>query len=138
MDNMFYFFYKIIFRLNKEKDDIRNAYVYFNFIHKTVTSHNLEREPIILLISFSCSQRHENTLADQSKHTYYSNYFIKLKKQTYEIPKTLPLLLMVQRSTEYLQARAPRKNGPNGLQQMSALSHPQSVAMECRILQHCR
>ena len=41
--NMFYFFYKIIFCLNKKKDDIRSAYVYFNFIrHKTVNSHNLE------------------------------------------------------------------------------------------------
>ena len=39
---MFYFFYKLIFRLNKEKDDIRSAYVYFNFFHETVTSHNLE------------------------------------------------------------------------------------------------
>ena len=25
-ENMFYFFYKIIFRLNKKKDDIRSAY----------------------------------------------------------------------------------------------------------------
>ena len=42
-ENMFYFFYKIIiFRLNKEKDDIRSAYVYFNFFHETVNSHNLE------------------------------------------------------------------------------------------------
>ena len=53
-DNMFYFFYKIIiFRLNKEKDDIRSAYVYLNFFHETVTSHNLETEPTILLTSFS-------------------------------------------------------------------------------------
>ena len=42
-ENMFYFFYKInIFRLNKEKDDIRSTYIYFNFFHETVTSHNLE------------------------------------------------------------------------------------------------
>ena len=34
-DNMFYFFNKIIiFRLNKEKDDLWNMYVYFNFIQK--------------------------------------------------------------------------------------------------------
>ena len=33
-DNMFYFFYKIIiFCFNKEKDYIRNAYVYLNFSH---------------------------------------------------------------------------------------------------------
>ena len=48
-DNMFYFFYKTIFRLNKEKDDIRSAYVYFNFIHETINSHNLEKGPTILL-----------------------------------------------------------------------------------------
>ena len=36
---MFYFFYKIIiFRLNKEKDDIRSAYVYFSFFYETVNS----------------------------------------------------------------------------------------------------
>ena len=39
-ENMFYFFYKIIiFRINKEKDNIRSAYVFF---HETVNSHNLE------------------------------------------------------------------------------------------------
>ena len=47
---MFYFFYKIIiFRLNKEKDDIRSAHVYSNFVHETVNSHNLEAEPTMLL-----------------------------------------------------------------------------------------
>ena len=70
---MFYFFYKInIFRLNIEKDDIRCAYAYFNFIHETVNSHNLEKEPAILLTSFSCFI----SLVDQSKRTYYPNYFI--------------------------------------------------------------
>ena len=39
---MFYFFYNIIYRRNKEKDDIRSADVSFNFIHETVNSHNLE------------------------------------------------------------------------------------------------
>ena len=39
---MFYFFYKIIFRRKKEKDVIQSGYVNFNFIHKTVNSHNLE------------------------------------------------------------------------------------------------
>ena len=38
---MFYFFY-IIFRLNKEKDDIRSAYAYFDFFHETVNSYKLE------------------------------------------------------------------------------------------------
>ena len=38
-----YLFYKIIiFRLNKKKDDIRSANVYFDFFHETVNSHNLE------------------------------------------------------------------------------------------------
>ena len=47
-DNMFYFFYKIIiFRFNKEKDYKQSAYVYLNFFHETVTSHNLETEPTI-------------------------------------------------------------------------------------------
>ena len=42
-EKMFYFFYKIIiFHLNKKKDDIRSAYVYFDFFHETVNSHNLE------------------------------------------------------------------------------------------------
>ena len=51
-ENMFYFFYKIIiFRLNKEKDDIRSAYVYFNFFHKTVCS---RKQPTVMLTSFSC------------------------------------------------------------------------------------
>ena len=55
-DNMFYFFYKIIvFGFSKEKDDIRNAYVYFNFFHETVTSHNLETELTILLTPFRAS-----------------------------------------------------------------------------------
>ena len=54
-ENMFYFFYKIlIFRLNKEKDDMRSAYVYSNFFHETVTSHNLEIAPTTLLTPFSC------------------------------------------------------------------------------------
>ena len=39
---MFYFFHKIVFRLYKERDDdIRSAYVYLNFFHETVNSHNL-------------------------------------------------------------------------------------------------
>ena len=54
-ENIFYFFYKIIvFRFNKEKNNIRSACVYFNFFHETVTSHNLEIEATILLTSFLC------------------------------------------------------------------------------------
>ena len=32
----------IIFRPNKEKDNIGSAYLHFNFFHETVNSHNLE------------------------------------------------------------------------------------------------
>ena len=54
-ENIFYFFYNIIiFRLNKEKNVIRSSYVYFNFFHENVNSHNLEIEPTILLTSFPC------------------------------------------------------------------------------------
>ena len=54
-ENMFYFFYKIIiFRLNREKDGKRSAYVNLNFFYGTVMSHNLETEPTTLLTSFSC------------------------------------------------------------------------------------
>ena len=49
MDNIFYFFYKIIFRLNKETGNIQSLYVYFNFFHETVNSHNLEIEPTICI-----------------------------------------------------------------------------------------
>ena len=41
-DNMFYLFYKFISYVNKEKDFIRSAYVYLNFFHETLNSHNLE------------------------------------------------------------------------------------------------
>ena len=42
-ENMFYFFHKIIiFCRNKEKDDVRSAYVYFNFFYETINSHILE------------------------------------------------------------------------------------------------
>ena len=40
---MFFLFYIIIiFHHNKDKDDIRSAYVYFNFFHETVNSNDLE------------------------------------------------------------------------------------------------
>ena len=49
-ENIFYLCYEItIYRFNKEKDYIRSAYVYLNFFHETVTSHNLETEATILL-----------------------------------------------------------------------------------------
>ena len=52
-ENMFYFFYKIvIFRLKKEKDDKRSAYVYFDLFHETINSHILEKKPTILVKSF--------------------------------------------------------------------------------------
>ena len=55
-ENAFYFFCKIIIlRFNKEKDCIQSAYdVYLNFFHETITSHDLETEPTILLTTFSC------------------------------------------------------------------------------------
>ena len=76
-NNMFYFFYEIIiFRLNKEKDYIRSAYVYLNFFHKTVTSCNLETEPNIFLVLHSAI----NTLVDQSKRLeLLSKLFYKMK-----------------------------------------------------------
>ena len=50
---MFYFIYKIIiFRLNKERDDIRRAYVYFSFFYETVNSHNLETANHIAYVIF--------------------------------------------------------------------------------------
>ena len=73
---MFYSFYEIIvFRLNKERDDIRSTYVYLSLVHETVNSHNLEIEPTTLLTSFSC-------FIALGKHTcrrtYYPNYFINV------------------------------------------------------------
>ena len=66
---MFYFFYKtIVFSVYKEKDDIRSAYCKFSQIGESQTT--LQRP-------FRASQRHEITLVDQSKPTYYPNYFIK-------------------------------------------------------------
>ena len=53
MEDMFYFIYKIIFGINKEQDDIRSAYLYFNFFHETVNSQNLETANHIAQ-SFSC------------------------------------------------------------------------------------
>ena len=76
-DIMFYFFYKIIFCFNKEKDFIRSAFVYLNFFHETVTSHNLKTEATILPTSFRSSYPYENTHVDQSKRLYYPHYFKK-------------------------------------------------------------
>ena len=75
MENMFYFFYKIIFRRNKKKDDKRDAYVYFNFFHETVNSHNLETANHIAHVIFVIHSAMK-TLIDQSKRSYYPNYFI--------------------------------------------------------------
>ena len=50
---MLYFFYKIIiFRLNKEKDDIRSTYVHYNFFCETVNQ-LIRRQFIMSLTSFS-------------------------------------------------------------------------------------
>ena len=58
---MFYVFYKIVgFSVNKEKDDKLYEAL-------TVNSHNLETTNHVLM---------SNTLVDQSKPTYYPNYFI--------------------------------------------------------------
>ena len=51
-ENMFYLFYEVIFHLKKEKDDIRSVYVYFNFFHETVNSHNLETANHIAQVIF--------------------------------------------------------------------------------------
>ena len=67
-DNMFYFFYEImIFSLNKEKDEIRSAYC--KFLQLGNSQPYCSRH-------FSALQCYENTLVDQSKRTYYPNYFI--------------------------------------------------------------
>ena len=66
---MFYFFYKIIiFIVNKEKDNIRSAYC--KFLQLGDKPHCSRH--------FHASRRYENTLVDQSKRTYYANYFITL------------------------------------------------------------
>ena len=81
MENMFYFFYKIIIFhfLNKEIDDIQSVKVYFNFFHEPVTCHNLETAHHIGHVIFVLhSTMKIHCLVDQSKRTYYPNYFIIL------------------------------------------------------------
>ena len=52
-ENMSYFFYKIIiFRLNKEKGEIRSAHVYYYFLNEPVISHNLETAKHIAYVIF--------------------------------------------------------------------------------------
>ena len=52
-------------------------YVYFNFFHETVNSHNL-RQPTILLILFSCFiQCRTHLQTNQNTHTIQVNFFIK-------------------------------------------------------------
>ena len=59
---MFYFFYNIIFCLNKEKDAIQSAYIYFHFFFETVNSHNLETAThiayVILVVLRSAMKTH--------------------------------------------------------------------------------
>ena len=72
-ENMFYFFYKIIiFRLNKEIDDIGSVYVSVYFFNETVNSHNLETANHIAHFRASLLQQ-----------TCYPNYFINLCKSIY-------------------------------------------------------
>ena len=67
-DNISYFFYIIIiFSVNEEKDDKRSPYCKLSLLGDSQTT---------LLTPFSCFIRYENTLVDQSKRTYYPNYFI--------------------------------------------------------------
>ena len=42
----------LFFRRNKEKDDIRSAYVYFNVFHETVNSHILKADNYISHVIF--------------------------------------------------------------------------------------
>ena len=50
---MFYFFYKIIiFLLNKEKDDKRSVYLYFDFFLETVNCRKLETTDHIVHVIF--------------------------------------------------------------------------------------
>ena len=87
---MFYYFYTIIiFLLNREKDDKRSAYVYFNFFHVTVNSHNLETNVILLFYSAMKTHLH----VDQSECTYYPNYFYKLKCKNTNNDTTSPLFM---------------------------------------------
>ena len=80
-EDMFYVFYKIIpLRLNREKDYIRNAYVYLNFFHETAISYNLETQPTILLVIFmlhSAMKTHLKT--NQNRHVlsklFYKNIY---------------------------------------------------------------
>ena len=54
-------FYKIIFRLNKEKDDIRSVCAKLYFFHETVNSHNLETAnhiPHVILLLHSAMKTH--------------------------------------------------------------------------------
>ena len=79
-EKIFCFFYKITsFQLNKKRDDIWSAYVYFNFFHETVNSHNLGTANHIAHVIFVLYSAMK-TLIDQSKRTYYPNYFINIHK----------------------------------------------------------
>ena len=66
---MFYFFYKIIFHLKKEKDNNQSMFVCFNFFHETINTHNLETAN-----HNAHDTVNENTFVDQSKCMYYPNY----------------------------------------------------------------
>ena len=57
---MFYFFYKIVFIVNKEKDDIRSTYWKFSQLRDSQTT-------LLTVCHFLASLCYENTFEHQSK-----------------------------------------------------------------------
>ena len=112
--NMFYFLNKIInFRLNKEKDDIRSAYVQLYFYHETVNSYNLEKPSYIAnVIAVLHSAKKTNLGTNQNARTiqmilYNSVIYAAIKNWgTYSIEaklanKDLPLNVRLYEQTTY-------------------------------------
>ena len=61
-------FLKLLFSVLTKRKTIYEA--------RTVNSHNLETANDIVHAIFVLHKRYENTFVDQSKRTYYPNYFI--------------------------------------------------------------
>ena len=84
-ENMFYFFYKIIvFRLSKEKYDIRSAWVECHFFHEIVNSYNLKKANHIAHVIFvlhSAMKTHFKT--NQNARTIQTILWIYIKLRTY-------------------------------------------------------
>ena len=95
-EHMFHFF-----RLFKENDDLRSAWVYFNLFHKTVNFHYLETANHIALVIFVFHSAMK-TLVDQWNCTYYPNYFIKLNKSVTGITGLRALILIKAESFRIL------------------------------------